>query len=137
LLAVLLHGRLGLHSHLQLTNAPTPYFRTSAEAIDKSKSALEAIARAHPALLALYHPMVQECLSGQMPGVVRELSGRVDVPVVNMLTYLPLSSGSDEIRKWYNLPYDQHPSDYGAEIYGAAVEGRVFDYISRTHPGPG
>jgi GDSL-like Lipase/Acylhydrolase len=135
LLAVLLHGRLGLHSHLQLTKTPTPYFSTSAEAIDKSKSALEDIARAHPALLVLYHPMVQECLYHEMPSVVTELSSRVSVPVVNMLTFLPLSSGPDEIRKWYNLPYDQHPSDYGAEIYGSAVEGRVFEYLSHTRSG--
>jgi hypothetical protein len=34
-----------------------------------------------------------------------------------MLTALPLDASQDEINKWYNVPYDGHPSSYGASVY--------------------
>jgi hypothetical protein len=53
--------------------------------------------------------------------------------IENMLEFLPLSAGQDEIRKWYNVPLDQHPSDYGARVYARAVAGRVSNYLLHTH----
>jgi hypothetical protein len=133
LLASVLNGRFGLHPRLQLKGGPTPNVETPTEALAASQTALRAIAAEHPAVIILYHPMVQECLARQVPQDVKELMARVsDLKIENMLDFLPLTSGQDEIKKWYNLPHDQHPSDYGAGIYARAVEGRVLDYLS--HP---
>jgi hypothetical protein len=134
LLASMLNGRLGFHPHLQLKKGPTPNFEIPSEALAASQSALKTIAADHPALIVLYHPTVQECLAKQAPQDVKELMARMgNLKIENMLDFLPLTSSQDEIRKWYNLPYDQHPSDYGADIYARAVEARVLDYLSRAN----
>lgn len=133
LLASALNGRFGFHPHLQLKKGPTPNFEIPSEALAASQSALRTIAADHPALIVLYHPTVQECLAKQAPQDVKELMTRVgNLNIENMLDFLPLTSSPEEIKKWYNLPYDQHPSDYGAGIYARAVEGRVLDYLSHV-----
>jgi hypothetical protein len=134
LLASVLNGRFGFHPHLQLKKGPTPNFEIPSEALAASQSALRTIAADHPALMVLYHPTVQECLARQAPQDVKELMARMgNLKIENMLDFLPLTSSQDEIKKWYNLPYDQHPSDYGADIYARAVEARVLDYLSHAN----
>lgn len=131
---IVLRGRLGISSKLVRGNGGTPQYRDSAEAMSASRMALETIASAQHALLILYHPMLQECLSGRAPSaVVRLMTEEKNLGIENMLEFLPLSSGPGEISRWYNVPLDQHPSDYGAEIYALAVAGRVSNYLSHTH----
>jgi hypothetical protein len=133
LLAVLLNGRFGLHPRLQFRDGSMFYFDSSEKAISESQNALKDIASQHPAVIALFHPAVEECLSKQPPDSVKELMKREEnVKIVNMLDFLPLTSSEDEIKKWYNLPYDSHPSDYGAEVYANAVAGRISDYLFRA-----
>ncbi len=43
------------------------------------------------------------------------------IDIVRMDQYMPVDKGDQEWRHWYNLPYDGHWSNYGAEIYAAAV----------------
>jgi lysophospholipase L1-like esterase len=132
LLGLALNGRLGLHPQLQLKKGPTPNFEIADEALAVSQSALRTIAAEQAPLIILYHPVVQECLSKQTPREVKELMKNLSaLQINNMLEYLPVDSSQEEIKKWYNLPYDQHPSDYGAAVYARAVEGRVVDYLSR------
>ena len=134
LLATLLNGRFGLHPRVQFRDGSMDYFDSSEAALGASQSALRAIASNQRPLLVLYHPTVEECLSKQAPLVVEELMKREgDLKIENMLDYLPLTSSQGEIRKWYNLPYDSHPSDYGARVYAQAVEARVFEYLSQSN----
>lgn len=131
---IVLQGRLGITSKLVPGNGGTPQFRDSTQAMSASRMALETIASAQPALLILYHPVLEECLSGRAPSaVVRLMTEERNLGIENMLEFLPLSAGQDEIRKWYNVPLDQHPSDYGARVYARAVAGRVSNYLLHTH----
>lgn len=133
LLASVLSGRLGLHSRLIFRSGSMAYFQSTDEALAASQVALKTIASEQKALMVLYHPTVEECLAKQRPPAVKALMEReVDVKIENMLDFLPLASSPDEIKKWYNLPYDSHPSDYGARVYAQAVEGRVAQYLSNS-----
>lgn len=51
-----------------------------------------------------------------------------------MLDALPLDSSEVEIRKWYNVPFDSHPSDYGAEVYARAVSEQLRAYWKTGQP---
>jgi hypothetical protein len=130
MLGVLLNGRFGLHSRLELNSGGTPLFESSQKAIAASRKALETIASAQHRLIVLYHPVLQECLAKQAPPDVREfMAEENDLNIENMLNFLPLKSSPNEIRSWYNSPYDQHPSDYGAGIYARVVEGTISELL--------
>jgi hypothetical protein len=126
-------NRFGFHSRLLMRSGGTPLFESSTDAMAASRKALETIASAQRSLIVLYHPTLQECLAKQAPLEVKELMAEENnLNIVNMLSFLPLTSTPDEIRRWYNSPYDQHPSDYGAGIYARAVEGRVSEFMLQS-----
>jgi hypothetical protein len=80
--------------------------------------------------MVLYHPTIEECLAKAPLALGRQfMRGERVVNIDDMLSHLPLDSGKDEIQRWYNVPYDSHPSNYGARIYAQAVERRVAPYI--------
>jgi hypothetical protein len=86
-------------------------------------------------MIVLYHPTFEECLAKEpLPIGAEFLKREKDLGVEDMLNYLPLNQSEEEIKKWYNLPYDIHPSNYGADVYAQAVERRVADYFSRVTP---
>jgi hypothetical protein len=129
-----LNGRLGLRRRLQFQDGSMSYFRSTSEALASSRKAAESIASKQPAVMFLYHPTVEECLAKRPAPVTEEMIRQEPgLHIENMLQYLPISSDADEIKKWYNLPYDSHPSDYGAQVYAHAVEGRMLDYLYRTN----
>jgi hypothetical protein len=76
----------------------------------------------------LFHPTVEQCLSRKTPEAISEfIRQAANFRVVNMLDALPLSD-EGEIRRWYNVPYDSHPSDYGAEVYASGVREQLRAY---------
>jgi len=130
LLAMALKGRFGLKPRLQLQDGSMSYFASTEEALTASRKAADLIASRQSAILFLYHPTVEECLSKHPTPVSEEMMRRApELHIQNMLEFLPLTSGPEQIRKWYNLPYDAHPSDYGAQVYAHAVKGRIIDYL--------
>lgn len=134
LMSAMLNGRFGLPRRLQFQDGSMSYFGSDTEALASSRRAAEEIASKQPAVMFLYHPTVEECLEKQPAPVTEEMMAQEPgLHIENMLQYLPISSGPEEIKKWYNLPYDSHPSDYGAQVYAHAVEGRVLAYLA-GHP---
>jgi len=131
LLARVLGDRFGLRSRLDIVPLPNPHYATPEEAVGVSLNALREISSLHPRMAVLFHPTVQQCLSKTTPPVVTQLIDKATgVKIINMLNALPANASQDEIRRWYNLPYDAHPSSYGAQVYAQAAEGQLKPVIS-------
>ena len=88
------------------------YFDSSKEAVAESQRTLRDIASQQHAVMALFHPTLEECLARRPQEAVKELISREkDVTIQNMLEFLPLNSSQDEINKWYNSPYWPETTD--------------------------
>jgi hypothetical protein len=73
--------------------------------------------------MPLYAEIVPKSVSFPMS---RELESRVPgLAIVDMRQKLPVAHGPSEVRRWYNLPYDHHMSDYGGELYARAMAGVI------------
>jgi hypothetical protein len=53
-----------------------------------------------------------------------------DLKIVRMEKHMPTERGRDDVYKWFNLPHDGHFSNYGVEIYAAAVQRALHEYTS-------
>jgi hypothetical protein len=126
-----LSGLFEKHSLLDPKWSPNPRFPSEEEAIKASVEAVRELKRLHPHMIVLSHPSIQECKNGEPSPIVAKFQEALgeDVPIIMMLDYLPLDKGEEEIKRWYNLPHDEHPSDYGCELYGKAVRDRVAEYL--------
>jgi hypothetical protein len=135
LLATVLKGRFGLQPRLVVQSQSSLRYKNPEEAvaaIGVGLDSLRKIASMHPKMMVLFHPTIEECRDRQTPPVVQRFMERAkDFNVVNMLNVLPLGAGETEIQKWYNVPYDAHPSDYGAEVYAHAVRGELLAYLTK------
>jgi hypothetical protein len=138
LLASVLEGRFGLQPRLVVRSYSASVYKSPEEAIEVSLDSLKMIASMQPRMMVLFHPTVEECRDRQTPPVVQRFIERAkNFTVVNMLNVLPLGSGETAIQKWYNVPYDAHPSNYGAEVYANAVRGELLTYLTgekSSHP---
>jgi len=120
----------GNQSRLESIMSPVPMFPTEEEAIQASAEAVREMKRLHPHVIVLSHPSIQECKSGKPSPIIAEFQKELsEVPIIMMLDYLPLDRGEDEIESWYNLPHDEHPGNYGCEVYGQHVRDRVAEYL--------
>lgn len=133
LLAWITKGRIGLHSRLQVAASRPGIFGLShlvyddkQQAMDLSLAALKQISALHHPLLVLHHPMMEECMAGKSFALaVSFIKRAADLQIVDMVNELPKGVDKQEIERWYNVPYDNHPSNYGAKIYAAAVEKQI------------
>jgi hypothetical protein len=131
LFASVVGDRFGFKSRLDISPLPNPHYATSEEAVGASVSALREISSMHRRMVVLFHPTVEQCLSKTTPPIVTDLiSKAAGVKVMNMLEALPANATQEEIRRWYNLPYDAHPSSYGAQVYAQAAEGQLRPIIA-------
>jgi hypothetical protein len=137
LLAVVLKGRFGLKPRLAVHGYTPVLYATQDEAFRVSLDALRQLAAMNSKMIVLFHPTVEQCLNRKTPETISEfIQVAGDFKIVNMLDALPLNSDEAEIRKWYNVPYDSHPSDYGAEVYARAVRERLRAYWRTSFPSP-
>ncbi len=140
-LRMLLKGRFLGQSEFRIQGASLPLsslplYASAEEALAASDRAVREIASQQSALMLIYHPTLQECLAREPLRLGAEFMRRDHgIAVQNMLQYLPLGAGKDELQKWYNVPYDWHPSSYGARVYGGVVERRVAAYLGETAAG--
>jgi hypothetical protein len=81
--------------------------------------------------LHLSNPPWCFCIKKPAPLGAEFMRREASFAIENMLQYLPLDTSKEELQKWYNGPYDWHPSNYGAAIYAQAVRPRVADYIGK------
>jgi lysophospholipase L1-like esterase len=139
LLAVVTRGRLGFRDTLEMSHPSLAYplgpaksglVQDPLEAVKLSLKALRVIKAQHPATMILFHPTIEQCLSRETPDAVRLLMEQgADLWIQNMLEALPRASEA-EIKEWYNLPADAHPSSYGAEIYARAVANKIREVVN-------
>ena len=125
-----LSSLLGRSSSFDRRNSPTPLFADREKALSRSLEALQEISAEHPDVLNFFHPTVEECLEGEALPLALDLMERgSDLRIQNMLDFLPMNSSEDEIKRWYNLPYDGHPSSYGCELYSRAMHDRIREHL--------
>ncbi|MGC1686985.1 MAG: hypothetical protein WA734_15265, partial [Candidatus Acidiferrales bacterium] len=131
LLAAISKGHLGIHSKLQRSKPSTPHYETEDQAIRASLEALTQLASVpHPTLL-LHHPVVQECLAHKSDPLVQKfIQAASGEHIVDMTGEMPQGASADEINKWYNGPYDWHPSSYGAQVYAESIAKQIRTVIS-------
>jgi hypothetical protein len=111
---------------------PTPKLTDDTEAIQSSMTALRQIVSAHPRVLIIHHPTIHECRDRKLEAIGRRFIEEAgDLKIISMLDYLPLSSDEVELNRWYNLPFDEHPSNHGCEIYARTVQGRIQDFLTK------
>lgn len=138
LLATVSRGHLGLYPKLELTrrvgaksaggtgSPSTLHFDTEDEGIRASVEAITELAAGPHPILILHHPMVTECLAHKPDAIFQHFAQAAgNVHMIDMTEQLPQGAGPDEINKWYNLPYDIHPSSYGAQVYAESVVKQV------------
>jgi hypothetical protein len=131
-LRMLVEGHFVGQPRLRIQRASLPLFDSQEKALAASERAVREIASQQPALMLLYHPTLEECLAKEPAPLGAEFMRREPrFAIENMLQYLPLDTSKEELQKWYNVPYDWHPSSYGAAIYAQAVRQRVADYIRK------
>jgi hypothetical protein len=129
LLAVLSGGRFGLKSRLVVQSYSAALYDSQEEAFQVSRESLRQLAALNSKLIVFFHPTVEQCLSKKTPEIVSDFMRQAaDFKIVNMLEALPLHTSETEIRNWYNVPYDSHPSDYGAEVYARSVREQLRAY---------
>jgi hypothetical protein len=89
----------------------------------------------HKELMLTHNPLYWY-LIGQMrePAVDRlnAALSREGIEVTRLVKYLPGNKGEQDWVKWYNLPYDGHWSDLGAEIYGEAMYKAIRERLLET-----
>lgn len=90
--------------------------------------AIRDIRRMHPQLMLLHNPtywfLTGQLREASIPRLAEEL--RIDgLQIADMRKHLPADATERDWFKWYNLPYDGHWSDAGAEVYGSAVHQMI------------
>ncbi|MGA8232449.1 MAG: SGNH/GDSL hydrolase family protein [Candidatus Acidiferrales bacterium] len=143
LLATISQGRLGFYPKLELTKRATAksaggtgspstlHFDTEDQGIRASAEAITELASVPHPILILHHPMVTECLAHKSDAIFQHfMQAAGNVHIVDMTVELPQGVSADEINKWYNVPYDIHPSSYGAQVYAENVAKQVRAVLS-------
>lgn len=54
---------------------------------------------------------------------------RPDVPLISLIDHLPKNASYKERYSWFSLPYDGHPSNKGALLYGEISADMIAKYI--------
>jgi hypothetical protein len=138
LAAALLKGRFGLKQRLVVQKSSAVLYASQDEAFRVSTESLRQLAAMNSKLIVFFHPTIEQCLGKKAPEMILEFMRQArDFRMVNMLDALPLNVDEGEIRKWYNVPYDSHPSDYGAEIYARAAREQLRAYWKESVRSPG
>ncbi|MGH6661075.1 MAG: hypothetical protein ACREB6_06025, partial [Rhodospirillales bacterium] len=118
------------------SSQPTPAVpKTRDDQLAAAVGVIAALRRDAPHLLITRNVWYSEFFRDDDPfPMTRALKRRLkDVDVVLMAERMP-KAGPDEIRSWYNVPYDDVKwSDKGHRVYAAAIAGAVKDYV-RAHP---
>ena len=134
-LASALGGRFGLTPRLDFKgDATVTNYATTEEAVSNSLNVLRKLTTQHPSVLILNHPLVQECHDGRPRPVIQEMiaqSGGLEI--IAMVEAMPPGAGKEEIDRWYNLPFDQHPSAAGNALYAREVHKKVRDRLMKAN----
>ena len=121
LLAATIGHRFGLTPHLERGHAAVHEFTDPNRALQASYDALESIRQQHPYVIILHNPMHHEIVPGEPAPITQELMARYpELAITSILDFLPYVDVS-ESEQWFNLPFDNHFSEAGAEVYAQAV----------------
>ena len=108
------------------------------EDIDIGLRALRLTERLHPGSLRTLNPVLWYFDPACRPRLIDQfltLSDEAGLPIVDMTYEVPMQLGDAERRRWYNLPFDYHWSDHGAEIYAHAVARVIKAHLAnQLHP---
>lgn len=54
------------------------------------------------------------------------------LPIIPLADFLPKSASYEEKYSWFTLPWDGHPSNKGAQLFGETLTSLLADYLSIT-----
>jgi hypothetical protein len=101
------------------------------EQIAAAVAALLEIKKAYPSLLVTINPLEWYYNPATMPAKSTRFISEATaagLDVIDMREHLPEAS-ADERHRWWNMPYDGHWSNDGAEIYGRAIADVVMQRL--------
>ena len=113
-----------------MQSAPTA---SPEERIAAAVAALLEIKKVYPNLLVTINPLEWYYDPATMPVKSAKFiseAAAAGLDVIEMREHLPEAS-ADERHRWWNMPYDGHWSNYGAEIYGRAIADVVMQRLGR------
>jgi hypothetical protein len=113
-----------------MQSAPTA---SPEEQIAAAVAALLEIKKVYPNLLVTINPLEWYYDPTTMPAKSAKFISEATaagLDVIQMRGHLPEAS-TDERHRWWNMPYDGHWSNYGAEIYGHAIADVVMQRFGR------
>lgn len=102
------------------------------QAVDDSVRSFSTIIRLFPSAIYLIHPTYQDmggeineddsAMYAKFRQAFNEFRTRTNALTwIDMSEYLPIPKTSKELDALFNVPLDQHNSDFGLTIYGRAV----------------
>jgi len=103
--------------------------------INHAIDSLRAIKKGHPNVLFTLHPIFDDFFNEKKGARLTDevLENAPDLEVVKMRDRLPIKGLSkDDIKQWYNLPYDGHMSDKGGRVYAKVFAELLASHIRKT-----
>lgn len=130
LLAATIGWRFGLVPRLSRTTDQLRLYPSDTAAIHISRTELDKLLAMQPNNLLVHIPTHVELLNGVYDRPMPDfLATYPDLPIIETVPLLMADAAEEDIRSWYNLPFDGHFSDLGAERYAAVVHNRLRDQL--------
>ena len=120
LLASIASKNLNLVPHLEQGRVENAKYTNLNEAVYKSRIAIDNILNAHPNVLLIHIPFHTELETGEYDPILELwLEENADLSIIMMRDYLPEYSAEES--NWFNLPFDNHFNENGAELFAQAI----------------
>lgn len=130
LLAATIGWRFGLVPRLSRTTDQLRLYPSDTAAIHISRTELDKLLAMQPNNLLVHIPTHVELLNGVYDRPMPDfLATYPDLPIIETVPLLMADAAEEDIRSWYNLPFDGHFSDLGAERYAAVVHNLLRDQL--------
>lgn len=130
LFAATIGWRFGLVPRLSRTTDQLRLYPNDQVAIEISRYELGWLLSTQPHTLLLHIPTHVELLNGAYDTPMPDfLANYPELSIIETAPLLMSDATEDDIRSWYNLPFDGHFSDLGAERYAAVVHSLLRDHL--------
>lgn len=130
LFAATIGWRFGLVPRLSRTTDQLRLYPNDTVAMHISRTELDKLLDMQPNNLLLHIPTHVELLNGAYDTPMPDFQAAYpDLPIIETAPLLMSDATDEDIRSWYNLPFDGHFSDLGAQRYAAVVHSLLRDHL--------
>ena len=108
---------------------------TDSQDVSRAAGYISKILDDHSNVLITLNPMFWDVFPERKPYAQTDLLARFDkrIHVIEMRDVLPLPKEEEAIKRWYNLPWDGHMSDYGGKIYSQGIACMIRQHLHRSN----